>query len=832
MSKPKKFKPPKILSQITELIPVIDMEEVVDGQFAFRTKEKGYLDLVEIQTKDLNAQRSYDTDFDFISLSAFFKAYSPDCKLVCMHYPVDTFHQIDTVDRLLDHMQNSDNEPQPKDSYSDIMSDLKAERQILTNIHDKFESLEFYLLFWGEDKNSYLEHLRMMENFLLQKGLAASLKPRKKIAILRKLYNLPSSLAQSNFGQIPLGIPHKKEYNPWLLHAIQPQGGISFFSERAIKAGDGYEICIHLYDFKDQVGFGWLRDVLIWESAVATVDIASVDKLKSLEAINRSLEEQTSRYNQARHETEKIDARKIYEQLQDLYESMTSMGEVLKYIDIRIYLFDKVLEKLQERTANVITNIESRGYKATVFLEENGWEWQSLLLPYSKQQDLPNRRRCRSLSSEALAAGYPYHYSSLLDPYGLYFGYTPTKGTIIFDPWQNSEKRMSYCAILLGNMGAGKSTAMKKLMKGDAIKGNFIRGFATNKEYVPLLEHYHGIGINLDGTDGVLNILQVYKTDEQEASAFLKHISKVQTWYKFLCPEADTYDLSELSSLLKKLYEKHLGYTHSTVNTQKITGLEPKKYPILSDFLAVIQQEIYQPGTRNKRLDISDSHFHRVEQIELVIRNIVENYGRVFNGHSTLRHFEDEQIVFFNAENLKSYGDAVFDAQLFSALNLLWDNLIHIGGPQFHAFNQGELDIRDAKKYMIYMDEAHVFVNSRKLTAVNYLDEYVRESRKFFGGLTMASQSITDFLKEGSDTAGIEAIKNLFSLAQYKWLLQQNGDTYDALQTAFRGQLPEYYLQEIPKFPKGDCVLLTGSDAIHFHILISDEEKRLFAGGA
>ena len=175
MTKPKKFKPPKILAQTTELIPVIDMEDLGDGQFAFRTKDKGYLDLVEIQTKDLNAQRSYDTEFDFISFSAFFKAYAPDCKLVCMHYPVDTFHQIDTVDRLLRRMQDTDTMPGQEETRSDMMSDLMAERQILTNIHDRFESLEFYLLFWGEDKNSYLEHLRLIQNFLIQKGFAQAL---------------------------------------------------------------------------------------------------------------------------------------------------------------------------------------------------------------------------------------------------------------------------------------------------------------------------------------------------------------------------------------------------------------------------------------------------------------------------------------------------------------------------------------------------------------------------------------------------------------------------------------------------------------------------------
>ena len=134
---------------------------------------------------------------------------------------------------------------------------------------------------------------------------------------------------------------------------------------------------------------------------------------------------------------------------------------------------------------------------------------------------------------------------------------------------------------------------------------------------------------------------------------------------------------------------------------------------------------------------------------------------------------------------------------------------------------------------MIYMDEAHNFVNSRKITAVNFLVDYVRESRKYFGGICFATQSITDLFPEASSDIGIAAIKNLLSLAQYKFLFKQGTEHYDTLRNAFRGELPDNDLEALPTFQQGECVLLiSGVQSIRFQVDISNEELNLFTGGA
>lgn len=821
MNQKKKKKQNKVERQTIDLLPIVDYTYIDKfNTEAFVTKDGGYLDFVRILTNDLNARKDYDTLFDIYQFAKSYKAYANDLKLVIMNYPVDTYPQIQYVSSLLERTQNP--------VYT---SELEKENYALQTAHEKYEELEFYFMFFSKDLDEYQRNFNILKTYLGKHHIVTSLPFMKKVQIVRKMNNMNTNLSTVILHDIPSGLTKGKTYNQDLLCAIQPQGNMTFSDERITKKGDGYEACIHVYDYKDTVSFSWLSDLCIFDDTICTVDISTADKAASIHSINKSMEEQASRYAQARQATERIDAQQIYNQLDDVYTEMVSMGEVLKDITIRIYVYNRTRDGLDKRIGEILTEIESKGFKSTVFLEENEYEWRSLFLSATEQYKLPNKRKGRSMPSYTYAIGHPYHFSSLHDPYGLYHGYTKTGGVVIYDKFQKDSLRLSYCGVIVGNMGTGKSTTMKKLIKSDAICGNYIRGFATNNEFNALLNHLGGSIIKLDGSDGFLNALQVYRTHENEADCFIKHIAKIKTFYSFLCPEADTYDLSELGNLLKTLYKKHMGYDEDS-GTQ-ITGLPPEQYPIWSDFLQVIREDLYEDfETKTKRTGISLDHFRRVEKIELIIGNLIDNYGKIFNGHSSMMDFEDEQIVFFSVENLKSFGSNIFDAQMFSALSLLWDNLLHIGQPMKELYDAHEIDLPDVTKYMIYMDEAHNFVNASKITAVEFLANYVRESRKFFGGIFFASQSITDFMPENSSQDGLAAIRLLFSLSQYKLIFKQGADSFDTLKSAFRDELPDNDLEEIAKFQQGECVLLTGAESIRFTVDISPTELELFTGGA
>src|SRR5690625_7546678 len=85
-----------------------------------------------------------------------------------------------------------------------------------------------------------------------------------------------------------------------------------------------------------------------------------------------------------------------------------------------------------------------------------------------------------------------------------------------------------------------------------------------------------------------------------------------------------------------------------------VTTLENKDYPIFSDLLDYIREQLYDnKEKRNLRPELSVSRVKRLEKIELVVDNVVHSYAALFNGHTTIHDITDEQVIFFSISYLK-----------------------------------------------------------------------------------------------------------------------------------------------------------------------------------
>ncbi len=170
---------------------------------------------------------------------------------------------------------------------------------------------------------------------------------------------------------------------------------------------------------------------------------------------------------------------------------------------------------------------------------------------------------------------------------------------------------------------------------------------------------------------------------------------------------------------------------------------------------------------------------------------------------------------------------------MYSALTLIWDNLIQIGTPQMKAlYDDPNFNEDDVSNFFLVLDESHTFINSENLLAVDFITRYEREARKYFGGIVLASQSIRDYVPEHADTETVAKIRTLFELTQYKFIMQQDANTLDALRTIFEKQISESELAEIPQFGQGDCLLsINGVGNLMFTVEASDEEVAMFRGG-
>ncbi len=625
-------------------------------------------------------------------------------------------------------------------------------------------------------------------------------------------------------------------YNSELLNVISPKGGISFKDERYIKTGDGYEACLHVYQYPKFLDTHWLSTVININNVVAVVDIGTDDMLQVKKNINKSMKEHSLRYSTSREATEKADAQHRYQENERLYQEISQLGEIVKLIHIRLFLSARTIENLDKEVQKIQNYLESNGYKSTVFLNETKSEWQAMYQSYTEQSKTAYRRYGQPLLSETLAGGNPFHFTSLSDPHGTYFGTTvSTGGSVLFDLFSLTKKRMSYNALCIGKMGAGKSTTLKKILLDRAIRNDYIRGFDPTGEFTTLVETLGGKIVYLDGQNGILNALEIFKTDESEGVNFARHISKLSTMYKFLVPSVNEYELAEYEQLLKDFYVAFgIIDTDKDMQSQKLTGLSASSYPIFSDFLSFIDTSIKNASAKGAvQTELMTDKMKRFNNIRLVISNLITNYGYMFNGHTSIERLMDTKIVLFNIKNLTNIKPEIFDVQIFSALTLCWDNCVTVGSRMKHLYDNTKIDWADITRFMIFIDEAHRIVNTSKLQAVDQLVIFERETRKFFGGLLLASQSIRDFILEGANSESIDKIRVLFELTQYKFIMQQDSNTAELLNRVFHGELTASELKMIPKLQKGECILSISSDtSVHFNIEITDEEKELFTGGA
>ncbi|MBC1333455.1 VirB4 family type IV secretion system protein [Listeria booriae] len=632
----------------------------------------------------------------------------------------------------------------------------------------------------------------------------------------------------------------KSSYNPAFLAQIQPQGGFSN-QDFHVRLGDGRTSCITIYDYPVDPDYYWLIPIMSMDDSIVFWDLANEDKEESRELISKSLDEQGSRQAYAKKAIDAMDAMDALDSedtLRATYKKLKN-GEVNKLVTLHIYVHAYTQEALEEKENQVLKQLNAYEFQGTVHINEQLKDIKTMLLPYKEQQKLVNARKGRPIPTDILGASFPFHFKSLKDPFGSFWGYSSTNGVILLDTFHNDGGlRISYDGVLVGRKGSGKSTAIKKLLDDRILRGDVARGFDVTGEFKDIILSRGGKIIALDGTGGKINPLQAFATiinedtgEIDEVASYEQHKNKVANFLRYYSRELDAFDISEFNEIHHEVYvERGLYSDEKVIATSQFPASE---YPIFSDILEKIRQKLYinYPENQNIRPTLSSAIAKRLDRLEAILRDLVGTYGSLFNGHSDIENFDDEQLVCFYVGALTSKTDNVMAAQLFNVMNLLWDDMVRHGKPFLKAWNRGEIEWEDIVFYLLYLDEAHKIINTTFKEAVEFFLDFVRQDRKYFGGLWLASQGIHDFYKGNQSDDVSDKITELLRQTTYQFIMNQQSSNLEAIRTVFGDALTETEIQSIPKLNKGEAILSTTSDTFMMNIELTEEEDRIFAGG-
>lgn len=442
--------------------------------------------------------------------------------------------------------------------------------------------------------------------------------------------------------------------------------------------------------------------------------------------------------------------------------------------------------------------------------------------------DVPDRF-FKATTIDTLGFMYPFVFEALYDSTNyqgnyhyppVYLGNTlQTNGVVFYDNFTKKDDRSNYNEFIVGSTGFGKTFFLMWL-----IYNRFGLGY---KQYLIDVEGkelnkltYALGGVNIDcsnGDNGRINPLQIRfnipdsdtgdgKVPLNEIYPLAQHIRFIRNFlnaYKGDSTEVGLLHSNIIEEAIISVYER-LGINFETSAEEILDKFTNEDYPILSDVYDEIQNKL----DMIPKDSLDQAEIERYKVCLAFLQPLA--YGadaNLFNGYTNIDL--SKKIINFNISGLQdNTGSRVLGTMYFNILSYIWTDIIS--------------DTTNTRK-QIYADEFSVIMDPRFTDIMIYFHTVIKRIRKRYGGLTTATQQISDVLKDSVKEQGESIIEN--SAYQFFFGLGVEGIKY------FKNNnlIPESE-QEFVQFANiGECYAKFGtSTAMRIKIQTDEQAKQLF----
>lgn len=787
----------------------------------------GFTDYLQLENYAVRKETEENQRQALQGLVNLFRGVTSDIKLIFMGYAADTSKQIENIRVRSKNTVLNDYVLSQRDHK--IWELKRAHKSLLEDI--------VYIQIFGKNREELERTRTELMNGTNKYIRVTELSVGIKKGILYQLYNLGEQPPEFDDSLSDAELLNRAGEDRKFMSEVQPEGGITSRDNWYSKTGHGYVGVYHLHRYSKKERFYWGEEIFRQPGVITTVDISHMEIAKTKSMITKTIGEKDGNAKKGANREIKMGAAIEKRLLEDLLEDMLTSNESVKEVTVRYFIAEKTKEDVQRIAQKINDNLDFRGYKASFFLGEEDTEMRSLFLSQTKQKE-KKRRKGKELTTTDLGTSYPLNHSQLIDPKGLYMGYTPTNGLVILDMTHKDSQRLSYNFTIFGVPGSGKSSLAKKIGSHNHILGNYTYYFMANAENDTFMNKYGGLTLDASGKDGTANPFQIFATVVDEATGEIDERESYNVSLNKLKTIYSTMDGSHDSELLKAL-GKHFDlfykqwFRDHNMSFSRATRYSADRYPILEDFVKYIKHLLFEEredGPQIVRKTLSSFEAERLDKIDST-NDLMMQDDAIFNRHTSI-DVSSFRSVSFNLFSLLNKGKAIFNAQFYNLLFMVWNLSMVRGMREKNLFDTGKKSIDEIIRSFIIIDEFHNITRLENGDAIDLLDRFEREARKAFGGLGLITHDISDLFSEQASSTFKEKVYKLLKLSTYTFVMQQDPGSTEALKKAYKDSLKESELKQIPNLKLGQAILsIKGKGNLHVTIDLSKEEKKIFSGG-
>ena len=436
------------------------------------------------------------------------------------------------------------------------------------------------------------------------------------------------------------------------------------------------------------------------------------------------------------------------------------------------------------------------------------------VIPGGSDQFKGEFSRCLPMSS--VANLFPFSYSGKYDPHGFSIGKDSSGGQIIVDLDRRTSTITNSNVLILGQPGQGKSYAAKGMIVNLLELGKNVVIMDPEGEYEPLAHNLGGDYLDLMDGKWIINILEpkVFTTvDDGESvndisnttktftskGALSQHISFLRDFFA-MYKQLSRDQLDTLEIILTDLYASK-GITNNT----DMKSLPKTAFPIMTDLWDYINY-VYE------NYDEKVAYFNKdtLRDLRLALQSICAgSQSRYFNGHTNVTN---AHFLVFGMKGLLDADQALRSAMLFNVLSYMSDMIL------------------TQRNTAAIIDELYLFIGNggtAGMMSCEYIRNLVKRSRKFDSMVIMATQNLTDLLRDDVLTY----TKPLLEIPSHKFIFHLGQVDPGLICRNLQMEQNEFNVISTPL--KGRCLYICGNERYSLKVAFPRWKSDMFgtAGG-